>query len=74
MYPTVPNETDLDNLEYLISLNLTANALMLLMYHYVDLRLDCLDGTPGMNPEQALHHTMRWAQDVRLIAHPACIA
>ena len=74
MYTIIPNETDLDNLEYFTNLDLNPNVLMLLMYHYIDLRLDCLDGTPGMAPDHALHHTMRWATDVRLIAHPACIA
>jgi hypothetical protein len=74
MYNTIPNETDLDTFEYFFQLEINANALLFLMYHYIDLRLEQIDGTPGLPPEQALHETMQWATDVRLIEQPACIA
>jgi hypothetical protein len=75
MYNTIPNEADLNTLEYLFGLSLNPKILALIMRHYFDLRLDdVIDGTPGLPPKQALHKTMQWAADVRLIAQPACIA
>jgi hypothetical protein len=75
MYNTVPNAADLDTFDYLFGLSLNPNILSLVIHHYISLRLDgVLDGTPGLPPEQALHETMQWAADVRLIAQPACIA
>jgi hypothetical protein len=71
---TVPNAADLNNLEYLFELSLNPNVLSLVMHHYFDVRLEQIDGTPGLPPEQALHETMQWAADVRLIVQPACIA
>lgn len=74
MYNTIPNASDLNTLEYLFGLNLNPNILALILRHYFDLRLEQIDGTPGLPPEQALQETMQWATDVRLIAQPACIA
>jgi hypothetical protein len=74
MYNTIPNTTDLDYIEEFISLNLTSNALMFVMYHYIDLRLDCIDGTPGMTPEAARHHTMQWAREVHILPASVCVA
>jgi hypothetical protein len=73
-FQTVPNAADLDTLEYFFNLNINAKALMFLINHYIGLRLEDYDGTPGLPPEQALHDTLQWAHDVRLIAQPACIA
>jgi hypothetical protein len=74
MYNTVPNAADLDTFEYLFGLSLNPNILSLIIHHYIGLRLEDVDGTPGLPPEQALHETMQWATDVRLIEQPACIA
>lgn len=58
---------DLDNMEELEELRTDANVLAELLFHYFELRLERYDGTPGFVPERALHDTLHWAREIRVL-------
>lgn len=64
---TLVIEADLDNMETLENLKTEANVLTELLYHYFDLRIEREDGTPGFVPERALHDTLHWAREIRVL-------